>query len=176
MCVGVCYSDCSHRCGTLYVLGLCPTVAHITLFASLVHSPAGYATPKASWIPNRERERLIPRPPPGSPCSAPHLSLHPSPAYSPNLTLPPLSSFTSRTVRPVTSFPPQQLGTQPVCSVRFKPSFLQALVLVVELFFTHWLHVRPHGYRRSCPRDRCVDQPTAGKNNIQEFLKSNRAS
>lgn len=31
------------------------------------------------------------------------------------------------------------------------------------LFITRWLRARPHGYRRSCPRDRCSGQPTTGK-------------
>ncbi|KAG7240537.1 hypothetical protein INR49_026821, partial [Caranx melampygus] len=43
----------------------------------------GYATPKASWIPSRERKRLSSTPPPpGSCCFAPHPSILPSSGYS----------------------------------------------------------------------------------------------
>lgn len=62
----VCLSACCDNLQCLPYISYSLTVGCVFLISawwfgvSYVHSPAGYATPKASWIPNRERERLIP--------------------------------------------------------------------------------------------------------------------
>lgn len=57
--VGVYFLTCSDHLQCLQSLSKsCQYIPNN--FVSPVHFPAGYATPKASWIPNRERERLIP--------------------------------------------------------------------------------------------------------------------
>lgn len=42
-------------------------------------------------------------------------------------------------------------------------SFFGSSTSPPTLFITRWLRAGPHGYRRSCPRDRCSGQPTTGK-------------
>lgn len=60
---------------------------------------------------------------------------------------------------------PQQLHQYTGCLVLLQPhqqSFFRTFSSS-QRFITHWLHAKLHGYRRSCPRERCVDQPTTGE-------------
>lgn len=133
--------------------------------------PGSLTVKEKGWSPSSPRFLLLCTPsfPPSLSCLFPSPNCA-NPTRLHRLTLPPHQPLPQGpSVRshlsPIKSFP--AAAPDPASRFSALPATLavfSAGVFVIELFFTHWLRARPHGYRRSCPRDRCVDQPTAGKN------------
>lgn len=125
---------------------------------------AGYATQKASWIPSSEREKLIPvppLPPPRAPTALdPVVLLTFHQQHAPNLT----PVISQSRLSPHRSTHALAVKGDNSSQISFSGSFTSPLTL----FITCWLGAEPHGYGRSCPRDRCSGQPTTGKKWIEK--------
>lgn len=123
------------------------TCLHLSLSCRLCH-PKGFLDPQ-QW-----KRKADPRPAPGPDAS---YSSHLSTAYLPfpAPVVDPSRPVISKSRLPLLSTVPLTLGVE---WDNFR-SFTSSLTLRT----TCWPGVRPHGYRRPCPRDRCSGQPTTGK-------------